>query len=67
MTTLECLRPLKRVHSLTLEFVPITDKGLEHILALESINKLKLKKTNVSDAGVQQLKAKFPDLVITEQ
>lgn len=58
---------LPHVRQLTLEYVDITDKGLEHLLAIEQFDTLRIKRTKATEAGIAKLKQKFPQLNVLEQ
>lgn len=64
---LACVTPLGHVHKLTLEFVPITDQGLDHILALDRLGEVDFKQTKITEEGIKKLEQKFPDLVVTHR
>lgn len=64
---LACVTPLKHVHKLVLEFVPITDAGLKHVLALDLLENVELKQTKITKEGITKLKEKFPKIVVTER
>lgn len=64
---LACVTPLQKVYAVSLFFVPITNAGLEHLLRLEKLDRFNYRKTEITQDGIDKLKAKFPEIVITEK
>ncbi len=57
-----CLEELPHVHLVILEFVDITDRGLDHLLRIGQLDGLSIRRTKITDEGIEKLKKKFPDL-----
>lgn len=53
-----------KFRELGLEGNAITDKGLAHCHEFAKLEKIKLKDTKVTEAGIKKLKEKFPDLEV---
>jgi len=52
------------VEQLRLTGTKISDQGLAHVANLPSLEKLWLFRTSVTDAGVERIKTKHPDISI---
>jgi predicted small secreted protein len=59
---LASLKALPHLHELRIINVPLTDSAVDILLSIERIDDLRLVKTKISEAGIQRLKAKYPDL-----
>jgi hypothetical protein len=61
---LACLDGLNHVHELTLENVEITDKGLEHLLKLDQLDMVRIRRTKITEEGIGKLQKRFPDILV---
>jgi hypothetical protein len=59
------LTKLKKLESLTLSFIPITDAGLKEVAKLKRLETLWLGYTKVTKAGVAELQKALPKCKIS--
>jgi hypothetical protein len=60
--TLSFLRGQAKIRELDLSGSGVTDRGLTHLAELKTLEGLRLKKTKVSDDGLQRLLRALPNL-----
>lgn len=58
---LACLTPLKKLESLSLRGMPITDEAMNQLTRFRGLKHLDLRETKVTPAGVAALRKELPD------